>query len=129
MRRFLIAIAVSLTATALSHAQDKAATAFFESKIRPVLVKECYSCHSAQTKKGPKAGLLLDSRAGLLKGGLSGKVVVSGKPVESLLIKALHGDGVAEMPPKGKLSDVVIADFEKWVTSSASSSRNSTRRA
>src|SRR3954454_2345300 len=115
MRRFLIAIAASLSTAAISHAQDKAATAFFESKIRPVLVKECYSCHSAQTKKGPKAGLLLDSRAGLLKGGLSGKVIVPGKPVESLLIKALQGDGVAEMPPKGKLSDVIIADFEKWV--------------
>src|SRR6476469_6565297 len=118
MRRFLIAIAVSLTATATSHAQDKAATAFFESKIRPVLVKECFSCHSAETRsgtggvrKGGKGGLNLDTRDGLLKVGNSGKAIIPGKPTESLLLKALHGDGVDQMPPKGKLSDVVIADF------------------
>jgi hypothetical protein len=117
MRRFVIAFLLLTGGVTppLAQAQDKAATAFFESKIRPVLVKECFSCHSAQTKKGPKGGLLLDSREGVLKGGLSGKVVVAGKPVESLLIKALQGDGVAEMPPKGKLSAVAIADFEKWV--------------
>jgi hypothetical protein len=115
MRRFLLAVTVTLTATATSQAQDKAALAFFESKIRPVLVKECYSCHSAETPKGPKSELFLDSRDGMLKGGISGKVVVAGKPTESLLIKALHGDGVETMPPKGKLPDSVVADFEKWV--------------
>lgn len=35
----------------------------FENKIRPILVKHCYRCHSA--KKGRvKGGLLLDTRAG-----------------------------------------------------------------
>jgi hypothetical protein len=94
---------------------DKAAIAYFENKIRPVLIKECYSCHSAETKKGPKGGLFLDSRDGLLKGGDSGKAIVPGKPTESPLIHAFHGDGVSTMPPKGKLSDAVIADFETWV--------------
>jgi hypothetical protein len=122
MRRFLVAIALLLTAGSrppLAHAQeklaDKAALAFFESKIRPVLVKDCYSCHSRETTKGPKAGLYLDTREGLRKGGESGPAIVPGKPTESLIIKALHGDGVAEMPQKGKLPDEVIADFERWV--------------
>jgi len=103
---------------------DAAALAFFESKIRPVLVKDCYSCHSADTKKGPKGGLLLDTREGLLRGGDSGRAVVPGKPTESLLIKALHGDGVPEMPPKGKLPDEVIADFERWVKMGAPDPRD-----
>jgi hypothetical protein len=121
MRRFLIAIALLGTGglcPPLAQAQekpDKAALAFFESKIRPVLVRDCYACHSQQTEKGPKAGLYLDSREGLRKGGESGPAVVPGKPTESLIIKALHGDGIAEMPQKGKLTDDVIADFEKWV--------------
>jgi hypothetical protein len=122
MRRLLLVFAILLTGgvrAPLAQAQekppDKAALAFFESKIRPVLVKECYSCHSVETKKGPKAGLFLDSREGILAGGDSGKVIVPGKPTESLLVKALHGDGVPEMPQKGKLPDAVIADFEKWV--------------
>ncbi|MCE9564054.1 MAG: DUF1553 domain-containing protein [Planctomycetes bacterium] len=128
MRRLLLALAVLTTAgshpafaQAPDKEQDKAAFAFFENKIRPVLVKECYSCHSANTRsgiggtRGPKGGLALDTRDGLLKGGDSGKSIVSGKPTESLLINALHGDGVSTMPPKGKLSEAVIADFEKWV--------------
>ncbi|HVL15896.1 MAG TPA: DUF1549 domain-containing protein, partial [Gemmata sp.] len=120
MRRSLLACLAALLPHSPVLAQptdkpDKAALAFFESKIRPVLVKDCYSCHSAETKKGPKGGLLLDTRDGLLRGGDSGKAVVPGKPTESLLLKALHGDGVAEMPPKGKLPDTVVADFEKWV--------------
>ena len=129
MRR-LLAFVLSLTATSTATAQDKAALAFFESKIRPVLVKECYSCHSAETKlgiggvRGPKAELFLDTRDGLLKGGFSGKAIVPGKPTESLLIKALHGDGVDTMPPKGKLADDVIADFEKWVKMGAPDPRD-----
>ena len=64
---------------------------FFEKKIRPVLVRECYSCHSVEASKKNKlrGGLLLDSKAGLLKGGESGPALVVGKPEESLLQQAL----------------------------------------
>ena len=64
---------------------------FFEAKIRPVLVKHCYECHSvgAAAKNNLKGGLLLDSRDGSRKGGESGPAVVPGKPAESLLINAL----------------------------------------
>ncbi len=51
---------------------------FFEKKIRPVLVASCYECHSAKAKK-VQGSLLLDSRAGLLRGGDSGPAVVPGK--------------------------------------------------
>src|SRR5690606_28292331 len=86
---------------------------FFESKIRPVLIEQCYSCHSADAKE-LKGGLQVDHRAGLLAGGDSGPAVVEGKPEESLLIEALKHESF-EMPPKGKLPPDVIADFEKWV--------------
>ena len=42
--------------------------AFFEKKIRPVLVSQCYACHSADAKK-VKGGLLLDTRETLRAGG------------------------------------------------------------
>jgi hypothetical protein len=89
----------------------------FEQKIRPVLVKHCYECHSAQAKK-VRGGLLLDTKAGLLKGGDSGPAIVPGKPVESLLLKALRHDELA-MPPKEKLPDAVVADFERWISMGA----------
>jgi hypothetical protein len=96
---------------------DPAGIEFFEKRIRPVLVEHCYQCHSAaaQTKKKLKAGLFVDSKAGLLRGGASGPALLPGKPGESLLIKVLRYDDDVRMPPKGKLPDAVIADFETWV--------------
>ena len=88
--------------------------AFFEKSIRPVLVKNCYDCHSAEAKE-LKAGFALDSREALLKGGDSGAAVVPGQPDESLLITSLrYTDPDLQMPPKkhgGKLADAVVADF------------------
>ena len=52
---------------------------FFETRIRPVLVENCYKCHSVESKKR-KGGLWLDSRAGMLEGGDSGPVLVPGHP-------------------------------------------------
>src|SRR5262249_6385940 len=89
--------------------------AFFEKKIRPVLATQCYSCHSAEAKKD-RGGLRLDTRQGLLRGGDSGPVLVPGDPEKSLLIRALrHQDKDLRMPPKEKLPDTVVADFEQWV--------------
>jgi len=98
---------------------------FFESKIRPVLIEKCYSCHSGDTKNGPKAGLTLDSSAGVLKGGDNGPAVVPGNAKKSLLFNALRGiDDVVVMPPKEKLTPDVIADFEKWIGMGAPDSRD-----
>src|SRR4051812_5541108 len=84
--------------------------AFFESKIRPVLIEKCYSCHSDRAEK-LKGGLKLDSRAGIRQGGDSGPAIVPGKPEESTLLQAIaHTDDFAKMPPKEKLPDPVIDD-------------------
>jgi hypothetical protein len=105
--------AVAAEPSATAQPEERNGLAFFEARIRPVLIKHCYECHSAESKN-IKGGLLLDSREGLLRGGESGPAVVVGKPDESLLLQALRQDGF-EMPPAGKLPDAVIADFEKWV--------------
>ncbi len=115
-------IACSIAVTSASAApSDPAALEFFEKKIRPVLTEHCYSCHSADAaaKKKLKGGLALDSRAALLVGGDSGKVIVPGKPAESMLFKSIRYDGELKMPPKGKLPDAVIADLEKWIKDGA----------
>ena len=66
-------------------------------------------------KKGKLRGaLLLDSREGARKGGDSGPAVVPSDIDKSLILSAIrHQD--FEMPPKGKLSDAVISNFEKWI--------------
>ena len=88
--------------------------AFFEKKIRPLLAEHCYECHAVGKKT--KGGLALDSRDGWMKGGDSGMTLVPGDPEASLLIKAVrYKDKEFQMPPKRKLSDSQIADFEAWV--------------
>ena len=95
---------------------DLAAVDFFEKKIRPVLVENCYKCHSAQSEK-VKGGLLLDTREGLLKGGETGPAIVPGDTEKSLLIKAVrYHDEKLQMPPKDKkLSAEQIANLEIWI--------------
>jgi hypothetical protein len=127
MRYGFLSIAMLLatgTAWAADPPVERRQLAFFESKIRPVLVKNCYECHAADSKK-ISGGLLVDSRQGLLEGGESGPAVVPGDLKESLLISALKHDGF-EMPPKGKLSPTVIADFEKWIQDGAIDPRRAT---
>ncbi len=98
--------------------------AFFEKKIRPVLVEQCYKCHSAEAEK-IKGGLTLDTRDGTRKGGDTGPIIVPGNPDRSKLIaRCSHKNPDTAMPPKGKLSDSVVADFEAWVKMGAPDPRD-----
>src|SRR5688572_32452193 len=101
-------------ACVLTAADDPKGVDFFEKNIRPVLVSQCYQCHSASAKE-LKGELRVDTREGIRKGGESGSAVIPGKPEESLLIKAMRFEDGMEMPPNGKLPDSVIANFTKWV--------------
>ncbi|HEY2574451.1 MAG TPA: DUF1549 domain-containing protein, partial [Verrucomicrobiaceae bacterium] len=101
--------------------------AFFEKNIRPVLAEKCYKCHSAESEK-VKGGLVLDTREGIRKGGETGPAVVPGDVTRSLLLEAMrYGNKDLQMPPEkegGKLSNDVIANFERWVSSGAPDPRD-----
>jgi hypothetical protein len=88
------------------------AAAFFEAKIRPVLVNNCFKCHA---DKKPKGELRLDSRSGMLVGGDQGPVLVPGQPERSLLIQAIGYNTDLKMPPSKKLPKEQIADLTRWV--------------
>ncbi|MDB6071893.1 MAG: Planctomycete cytochrome, partial [Verrucomicrobiales bacterium] len=83
-----LATLASTAAAADPTAPTAEQTAFFENKIRPILVDNCYRCHSAAEGKS-KGGLMLDTRAGWEKGGDTGPAIIPGKPEDSLLIKAV----------------------------------------
>ncbi len=86
---------------------------FFENKIRPVLVKECYGCHSSKAGN-VRGGLRLDTKELTLLGGSSGPAIVAGDLDQSLLYNAItHQD--FEMPPNRKLSSDVVDDFRQWI--------------
>jgi hypothetical protein len=93
----------------------KAGVEFFERHIRPVLAESCYECHSAKARK-LRGKLLLDSQAGIAKGGATGPALVPGNVDKSLLIQAIRWtDPDLAMPPKGKLTPQQIEKFEQWV--------------
>ena len=88
--------------------------AFFEAKIRPLLVEYCYQCHSSEEKI--RGGLTLNTKAGTIHGGDSGPAIVPGDPDSSLLYTAVTwSDRDLEMPPKQKLPASKIADLRKWI--------------
>ncbi len=106
-----------LSADSPTAKQSQAELDFFESKIRPVLIEHCYSCHSAEAEE-VEGGLLLDTRAGIRRGGESGPTVVPSKPTESLLVSAIRYESF-EMPPEQKLPPNVVKDFEQWIAHGA----------
>lgn len=88
---------------------------FFESRIRPLLIEHCYDCHSQQAGE-IGGGLLLDSRAGIIKGGDTDALMIPGDPDNSLLMKVVkYKDPDLQMPPDGKLTDDQIADLATWI--------------
>jgi len=89
---------------------------FFESKVRPVLATNCYSCHT----DSQMGGLRLDSADAVRKGGKSGPPIVPGKPEDSLLIQAIRQTHPRlKMPPGGKLKDEEVAAIAEWVKAGA----------
>jgi hypothetical protein len=89
---------------------------FFESRIRPLLVKNCFACHT-QTRMG---GLEMTSREALLKGGASGPVITPGDPDGSVLIQAVrHTHARLKMPPAGRLAEQEISDLAAWIKDGA----------
>ena len=89
--------------------------AFFENRIRPLLIEHCYSCHSAEAKE-LGGGLLLDSRQAIVLGGDTEPPIVPGEPHASLLWRAVSGkDPNLTMPPDQDLEEDQIADLAKWI--------------
>ncbi len=109
-----------LVAVSSAHAADldaQQAEIFFETRIRPTLAGTCFPCHGG---KKISAGLRVDSRAALLKGGESGRALVPGDPEASLLIQAVrHKSGDLKMPPGRTLGSAEVADLTTWVRAGA----------
>ena len=84
--------------------------AFFESRVRPVLVKNCYPCHT----KSEMGGFRVDSAERIRH------AVKPGAPDESLLLALVeHRNPQRKMPPQGKLKENEIADLRSWIAAGA----------
>lgn len=87
----------------------------FDTEVRPLLHAKCVRCHGEKVRK---ADLDLTTAAGLAKGGESGKVVVPGKPDESLLFEKVHSGA---MPPKkdDRLAAAEVDLIRRWIAAGA----------
>jgi len=95
----------------------------YTTAVKPILAANCVRCHSELKHKG---GLVLETRAGILKGGaMDGPVIVPWHPEQSLLVKLVRHEGPANdpmpmpPPPRTKLTDAQIAAITKWIKDGA----------
>ena len=97
---------------------DTQSTDYFERYVRPLLAEQCYACHSTSSPVA-QAGLRVDSRASLLKGGKSGPAIEPGNPDGSRMLQVLRNNEGVRMPPAGKLADAQIERIATWITMGA----------
>jgi mono/diheme cytochrome c family protein len=127
--RFLvIALAVTATAAMVLFARNSQAVSstppaspqYYTEHVQPILQANCYRCHAGFNHRG---GLQLGTRAGLMRGGKDGAVIVPGHPEQSLLLQLIRHEGPANdpkpMPPKSRLSDADIATIAEWIRAGA----------
>ena len=100
---------------------NPASPEFYKTKVQPILQANCYRCHGGMNRRG---GLNLQTRAGMLKGGHNGSILVPGDPANSLIVRLIRHEGPRNdpmpMPPKKpKMSDPDIATVEQWVKAGA----------
>ncbi|SEJ57323.1 Planctomycete cytochrome C [Dyadobacter koreensis] len=96
----------------------------YQDIVQPILEMRCVQCHNENKQKG---GLRMDNITMLLKGGEDGPLFVSGKALESAMIKRclLPETDDDHMPPKGKpqLSESQIALLSWWIEQGASADK------
>ncbi len=84
--------------------------------VRPILVAQCVSCHGARS---PAGGLRLDTHEAVMKGGVSGKAVIAGRPAQSLLLRRIKGLAKPQMPPGNPMKSGDAAKIESWIRAGA----------
>ena len=119
MKRFSVALLGCLLAFATGAAEEEEPAyepaKFFRTQILPILEKRCFECHS-EKEGSADGGLVLDTKAGWIRGGDHGPAVVPYNLGKSSLIRTVRSDDTAnKMPPEGKLSRGEIALLSTWV--------------
>ncbi|HEV3341545.1 MAG TPA: PSD1 and planctomycete cytochrome C domain-containing protein [Pirellulales bacterium] len=89
--------------------------------VIPIMLRRCTVCHGLRRQE---ANLDLGSKAGMLRGGKSGPVIVPGKPEESLLLEKIR---TGKMPPPDRLVEASVKPVDpaeteviaQWIASGA----------
>lgn len=93
--------------TQAAPAEEAMVVVSFSQDVWPILEKYAVAAH------GGKGGVFLENYEDI------SKVVVAGDPENSMLYKALIGDGVKRMPPDAPLPDAMIQTIYNWIKQGA----------
>jgi hypothetical protein len=96
----------------ITHAQSNKEQRFFDTRVAPILIRRCLSCHNQQLNN---ANISFEDRGTLLKAGPRGPAIVPGNPEKSVLVDALRHEGELQMPPGPKLPAKEIGVLTEWV--------------
>jgi hypothetical protein len=119
---FLLAILLAAGVEQVRSQEQTSKPVDFATEIQPILVRNCQTCH--QGGAAP-ADLKLDSAEALMKGSISGRVVVPGKSADSLMVQRINGKDGIIMPPVGSpLSKSDIALITAWIDQGAKTPQN-----
>jgi hypothetical protein len=96
----------------------------FDTDIKPIFMATCMPCHSSTGPKKPKAGLGLDTLAGVLKGSHDGPVLKTGDSAHSdLVLSVAHIGDPDSFMPKGRnpkpLTPDQIGLIRAWIDQGA----------
>jgi cytochrome c553 len=103
-----------LDSTAAKPPTNPRAAQAFDSEVAPILAKHCLECHGRSMRKG-KLALMTETSA--LEGGVSGPVIVRGKPEESLLWEFVDSDAMPKDRPP--LSGDEKQRLRRWIADGA----------
>jgi cytochrome c5 len=118
----IVLVTISAASLAALSAQGQAPSTSppqvqFARDVRPVLEKNCASCHSADLKM---ADLDLSTREAALKGGEHGAVIVPGSAERSKLYRMVAGLDQPVMPMDGEaLKPAEVAAIRAWIDQGA----------
>ena len=102
---------------------SKQAPVTYTKDIRPILEKNCVSCHVPGGEGYEKSGLSMATYDTLMKGTKFGPVIVPGNSTSSTLLLLLEGkaDPSIRMPhgTKENLPEAQIALFRDWIDQGA----------
>ncbi len=122
-----LAVSILLLAAASSiaaQASDKPTTVDFQRQVRPILTDNCFQCHGPDPRTR-QARLRLDTQDGAFAERPSGRAIVPGDPMTSLLYQRIaHASDTKRMPPprlsKKTLSAEQIEVLRRWIEEGAS---------
>ena len=94
----------------------------FKSDIAPILVANCFGCHSGNGQGVRRSKLDMTTFDKLMAGGKRGKDIVGGDPEGSTLVRMIKGEETPKMPPNNGqrgFADEAAAKIEDWVKQGA----------